>query len=117
MSTIKPKHRRKRAAKQDVDVMGKLGGRVQPASGSLIGYKGDGRVIDRFRVETKYTQANSFSLKLSELWKIGGECEGSERPMFVIDFLEKGTGKLRGRYAVIPFSDMEKLNDANTTDD
>ena len=94
--------------------MDKLGGRVQPASGSLPGYKGDGRVFDQHRVEMKYTVADSFSLKLRELWKIAGECEGRERPLFIIDFKEKATHKLRGRYAVIPFAELERLLHAAT---
>jgi len=106
---MKPRTKRRLAQRQDRHVMAALGGRVQPASGSLPGYKGDGRIFDQHRIETKYTEARSYSLDLKNLWKIAGECEGNERPLFIIDYLERGTHKLRGRYAVIPFADLEKL--------
>lgn len=114
----RPKRIRRLAKKQDQQVMGGLdGGRIQPASGSIPGYKSDGRVIGSHRIETKYTFAGSFSLKLTELTKIQGECWGQERPVIVIDFKEKRTGKLRSRWACIPHSDWEKYANAQTADD
>lgn len=109
---------RKLAQKQDHQVMGGLdGGRVQPASGAIPGYKGDGRVIGSHRIETKFTFAHSFRLKLAELQKVQGECVGRERPAMVIDFKDKRTGKLRSRWACIPHSDWEKYANVSTADD
>ena len=95
--------------RQDARVMSALGGRIQPASGAMPGYKSDGRIPGRYRIETKYTQADAYSMSIKDLWKIAGECEGLERPLFIIDYLEKSTHKLRGRYAVLPFADLEKM--------
>lgn len=86
-----------------------LGGSTQPASGALPGRKGDGRVFDKLRVEAKFTQAKEYKLQLSELNKIAGECEGNERPLVVVDFREKRTGKLISRFAVLRMSDFERL--------
>jgi hypothetical protein len=97
--------------------MENLGGRVQPGSGSRSGYKGDGRVFDRLRMEAKYTFSDSFKLELFELMKIAGECEGRERPVFVIDFKEKHTAKLRGRFVVLHDSDFQRMLHVAFADD
>ena len=51
----------------------------------------------------------SFSLKLEELWKLLGEATHGELPVFVIDYRDPGTSKLRDRYAVLPFADAQEL--------
>jgi hypothetical protein len=96
---------------------GLINGRVQPASGALAGYKGDGRVLGSHRIETKYTFASSYRLQLSDLQKIQGECYGRERPAVVIDFKDKRTGKLKARWACIPHTDWEGYANASTVDD
>lgn len=111
---MKPKRKRHISKLQDKDVMSRLGGRVQPASGSLPGNKGDGRVYDRFRVETKYTKASSYRLDVRDLFKIASECTGSEVPVFVIDFKDGDSARTIGRYAVLPFHWFEKV--ANEAD-
>ena len=101
--------------KQDQDVMAGLdGGRVQPASGALSGYKSDGRVPGHHRVETKWTAAESFRLKRAELSKIRGECQRLEKPAMVIDFKDKATGRTEDRWVVIPHRDWEKYANAAT---
>lgn len=101
--------------KQDQDVMAGLdGGRVQPASGALSGYKSDGRVPGHHRVETKWTGAASFRLQRSELNKIRGECQRLEKPAMVIDFKDKVTGRTEDRWVVIPHRDWEKYANAAT---
>lgn len=112
---MKPKRKRHISKLQDRDVMARLGGRVQPASGSLGGNKGDGRVYGRFRVETKYTKHGSFPLKLVELFKIAAECGDNETPVFVVDFKDGESARVVGRFAVIPFSHFEKVS--RETDD
>lgn len=98
--------------KQEIEIATALGGYVQPASGSLPGAKGDGRRKDVLRFEAKFTQANSFQLQLDELYKIASECHGRERPVLVLDFKEKTTGKLRDRFAVVRFEDVKEMFDA-----
>ena len=100
---------KKTSTQQEVEVCELLGARTQPGSGNQAGAKGDGRKKGELRIETKFTQADSFSLKLDELWKILGEANKGELPVFVIDYLEQGTRRLRDRYAVIPFSDAVEL--------
>lgn len=97
------------SVKQEVDLAEELGWRTQPGSGNQRGAKGDVRGKNIGRLEAKFTSADSFSLKYDELEKIEGECTGFERPVFVIDFLEPGTRKLRGRYAVFLFDDIKEL--------
>jgi hypothetical protein len=97
--------------------MGALGGRVQPASGSMDGYKSDGRVYGRFRVETKFTQNDTYRLDVRELFKVAGECVEAEVPVMVVDFLEPGSARSRGRFAIVPFHYFEKVCRAETDDD
>lgn len=89
--------------------MERLGGRVQPASGSLDGYKGDGRVYGKYRIETKYTTKASYVLKLAELFKIASETTELEQPVFVIDFKDGDSARTIGRFAVVPFTFFEKI--------
>lgn len=110
------RRRKKLSQKRERKTMDALGARLQAGSGAPKGHKGDGRIFDKHRVEHKYTEAMSYSLKLQELWKINAECEGNERPLFVIDFLKKGTGKLLSSYVVIPMSDFERMKNATSDD-
>lgn len=115
---IKPKRIRKMSKKQDAQVMGGLeDGRVQRGSGCVPGYKGDGRVLGTHRIETKYSLSDTFKLELADLTKIQGECWQEERPVVVIDFKDRQTGKLRSRWACIPHSDWERYANAQTADD
>lgn len=96
--------RGKRASlKQEVEVAEELGARVQKASGAMVGYKGDGRKKGVVRFEAKYTEAESYRLELGDLYKIASECHGREQPLLVLDFADKHTGRLKGRFAVVPF--------------
>jgi hypothetical protein len=114
---MKPKRRRAISKLQDRKVMGALGGRVQPASGSMGGYKGDGRVFGRFRVETKYTVKDTYRLDVRELFKIAGEASDGEVPVMVIDFKEPSSARVRGQFAIVPFHYFEKVSRAETDDD
>ncbi len=97
--------------------MGALGGRVQPASGSLDGYKSDGRVYGKLRIETKYTQNDTYRLDVRDLFKVAGECVDQEVPVMVVDFMEPNTTRVRGRFAIVPFHYFEKVHRAETDDD
>lgn len=116
--SLSVKRKRSISRKQERDVMSQFdGGRVQPGSGSRAGYKSDGRVFDRIRMEAKYTFADTYKLELFELMKLAGECEGRERPIFVVDFKEKRTAKLRGRFVVLHESDFKRMAHVEASDD
>jgi hypothetical protein len=100
---------KKVSLKQEVEVNELLGARTQPGSGNQRGAKGDGRRVGDIRTEQKFTVAESFSLKLDELWKIAGEATRGEMPVFVIDYRFPGTSKLRDRFVVLPFNDVVEL--------
>lgn len=94
---------------------GIAGGRRQPASGAFPGHKGDVRVRDRFRIEAKFTTALSYNVRRVELQKIRSECDGYERPVFVIDFKDQNL-RTEDRWALIPYQDWEKLINATHDD-
>lgn len=105
-------HMKKLSRKQEEKVMTGVGGRRQPGSGAVPGYKGDGRLKGHIRMEAKFTYAKSFSVKRSELDKIRGECEDGEKPAFVIDFKDKGSGKTKDRWVIITHKDWENMINA-----
>lgn len=106
-------HRQKKLSRnQEVEVALELNASVQRASGALKGSKGDGRRKGVLRFEAKYTEADSYQLKLAELEKIAAECHGRERPIMVVDFKQKGTGRLRDRFAVVRFDDAKEMFNA-----
>lgn len=107
---LKRQNRLSRA--QEIEVAVELSADVQRASGALAGSKGDIRKKGSLRVEAKFTEAGSFTLKLDELEKIASECHGRERPVLVLDFKEKGTGKLKDRFAVVRFNDAKEMLNA-----
>lgn len=88
-----------------------LGGHRQTGSGARRGYKGDGRVEGRFRIENKMTQAESIRVKLSDLQKIRSECEGSEVPIFEVEFRERGTLRPIEKWALVPWAVLKGLVD------
>lgn len=100
---------KKVSLKQEVEVCEALGARTQPGSGNQAGAKGDGRRIGELRIEAKFTAADSYSLKREELLKLLGEATQGELPIFVIDYKEPGSNKLRDRYAVVPFDELVEL--------
>jgi len=108
------RRQRRLSQKQEAEIADALGARVQPASGALPGSKGDGRRKDVLRFEAKFTQAQSFVVRLDELHKIASECHGRERPVLVLDFKEKDTGKLRDRFAVVRFEDVKEMFNASS---
>lgn len=102
---VKPPDRRKRrlSRKQEQQIMADIGGRTQSASGARNGYKGDGRLYDRIRMEAKYTFSKRFALDKQILSKIRSECAGKETPALVIDFKDKSTGLTKDRWVVVPY--------------
>jgi hypothetical protein len=106
--TLSKKRIRRLSAKQERRVAEALGGRAQRGSGSRIGYKGDGRVYGRFRIENKLTFADSYRVTLSDLHKIRSECAGRETPVFEVEFRERN-GAVRDAWVLVPHKDWERL--------
>jgi len=100
---------KRRSQRQERDLAEELGARVQKASGALSGSKGDLRKKGLLRIEAKYTEAGSYSLKLDDLLKILSECEGTEKPVLVVEYVDKGTKKMKERFAVIHFEDLKEI--------
>lgn len=96
--------------KQEQRIATELGGRCQPASGAFAGMKGDIRVPDRYRVEAKYTTSKSYKLNKQDLIKIAGECEGAEKPVLVVEFMDKYTFASRATYVVLRLKDWNHLD-------
>jgi hypothetical protein len=111
--TVSKKAQKRASVRQEVEVMEALGGRRQTGSGAVGHLKGDGRVRGKWRVEMKYTRKDSYRVERKELGKIRGECEGLEKPLFVIDFQNGQTGNLEDRWVLVPYEDFLKL-DKNT---
>lgn len=105
---------KKLSQKQERKVMAELpGGRTQPGSGSRAGYKGDGRVYDRIRVEMKQTATQSMGIVTRDvLNKIRSECAGREEPIVVVDFTDKTTGRVEDRWCVIEHKVLKRVLDA-----
>lgn len=106
------KQNKRLSRKQEIDLADDLGGKVQLNSGATVGSKGDVRVKGEYRVEAKFTAANSYKLDLDELHKIESECEGLEKPLFIVDFIDKHTKKPKERYATLPYDQLKELIDA-----
>jgi hypothetical protein len=95
--------------KQEASSAAATGARVQPGSGARPGNKGDTRRYGIFREESKFTFAQSFSLKKEILDKIRGECQGREEPVVNIEFRDKATGRVDDNWVVVPRHYWEKL--------
>ena len=107
---------RQSATRQERRTAEALGGHRQTGSGSKHGYKGDGRVEGKYRIESKFTQADSFRVSLSDLSKIRSECSNTEVPIFEVEFREKGTLRTKDKWALIPWATLEKLVNAAIDD-
>lgn len=110
---ISKQRMRRAATQQERETAEALGGYRQTGSGARQGYKGDGRVFGRFRIENKFTTRLSFSVKLRELTKIRAECAAQEVPIFDVQFKEKGTLKTVEHWALIPWSELKKYAENN----
>lgn len=107
--------RRKRISKKQEKRVEELGGNTQPGSGSRPGYKSDGRIRGRYRIENKYTTAESFRVELKDLAKIRSECVGLEVPVFEVQFRAPRTMQVRDEWVLIPRKEWEKHVHADHT--
>lgn len=101
---------RRRSQRQERKLAEDSGGRVQKGSGCLPWAKGDVRKRGVFRGESKFTTAQSFSLKRALLDKIRSECEGQEYPLLDIEFINKGTQRSEDRWVAVPYEVWVELN-------
>lgn len=95
----------KRVAKQ-------LGARQTPASGAMVGAKGD--IEHRsFLLEAKSTICESLSLKLDWLAKISGEARAvGKTPAVTIDFVHgDGEARVYGEWVLVPAAVFRELAD------
>jgi ribosomal protein L37AE/L43A len=90
------KSTRKQADRQEKRVARNLGARQTIASGQTPIDKGDVRA-ENVRVECKYTDKKSFSLKAEDLQKIANAAQGEQIPLFYVEFREHGQA-----YYVVP---------------
>lgn len=100
---------KKHSRQQEEAVMKSIGGRTQPGSGCVPGYKSDGRLHGRVRMEAKFTYGTIFPLRKEDLDKIRGECEGRELPAVVVDFKDRASGKTRDSWVLITRAEWENL--------
>jgi len=103
---------RRTSRQQEEKVMAGIGGRTQPGSGCVNGYKSDGRLKDLVRVEAKFTFGTIYSVKRADLDKIRGECQGHEKPAFVIDFKDRASGRTQDSWVLMPHKEWERMINA-----
>ena len=95
---------KKKGRREEERVAAHLEADTQPNSGAGI-RKGDYRLQDVARGDTKETSKRSFVLTLEDLMKLEAEAAGEEVPLFTILFKRTPDGLPR-RYAVIPWRDL-----------
>jgi hypothetical protein len=105
------KRQRRSSRRQEDSIAERLGGRRQPGSGAIEGVKGDVKVEGKYRIEAKHTKQKSYRVTREELNKIRGECEGTETPLFVIDFVDPSTGRSPDRWVLMPFHRFEQMDE------
>lgn len=105
------RQQKKRSKEQEKEIAEELGAWTQPGSGNKAYAKGDVRKKGKFRVEAKYTGAESYSLQHQDIEKIMAECTGLEKGVLVVDFVDKITLRTKDRFAVIHFGDLKELLD------
>lgn len=107
---LKPKAIKKRATRQERQRIEAIGGRRHSGSGAFAGYKSDGST-DRWRMENKFTTAESYRVTLADLTKLRSECRGFQAPVFNVEFQEK-TGAVKETWVFVPAADWERLVNA-----
>ena len=102
------KRRRKLSNKQEQKATKELGLKMSPASGATMFGGGDGRLAGKIRLECKFTEADSYTLKLEDLLKLRKQAikGGLERPIFQIEF----KGKFKAKYAVVEDYTLEEMS-------
>lgn len=112
---MKKKAIQRRATRQETKRIEAVGGRRHSGSGSRRGYKSDGSVGYRWRMENKFTTAASYRVQLRDLGKLRSECLNGQAPVFNVEFQDKHTGQVKESWVLVPAKEWEKL--VNATDD
>lgn len=101
---------RRRALKSEMQIAEDIGGRTQPNSGAVAGYKGDVRKRGQHRIEAKTTRTKSYHVTRKELNKIRSECTFGEKPAFVIVFVNPATLREEDKWVLQPYGDWHEAN-------
>ena len=108
MSTKVKKQRSSRQERRRIEA---VGGRSHVGSGAFAGHKSDGST-DKWRMENKFTTAQSYRVTLSDIHKLRSECRNGQAPVFNVDFQEKRTGATKESWVLIPHKEWERLVNA-----
>jgi hypothetical protein len=111
---LKAKEIRRRSTRQERKRIEAVGGRAHRGSGALDGYKSDGS-SDRWRMENKFTTAESYRVTLHDLHKLRSECRGFQAPVFNVEFQDKYTGTVKETWVLVPATEWERLVNAQNT--
>lgn len=89
--------------KSEENVARRLGARLQPNSGAMLGVKGD-MTLEDWLLEAKSTEANSMSLSLDWLAKISREAQSATKyPALTVTFVDaQGRPVPKGAWVMIP---------------
>jgi hypothetical protein len=96
----------------------KIGARLQPASGAMVGAKGDAKLggAMKMRVECKSTIGDYLKLDIGWLTKISGEAmEDASTPALTISFVTadgRPRMNMNAEWVAIPMSAFQELLDA-----
>ena len=98
-----------RSARQERKRIEAVGGRRHSGSGSKSGYKSDGSLDNRWRMENKFTTTRSYRVTRRDLLKLRSECLNGQEPVFNIDFQDKHTGATEESWVIVPSKAWERL--------
>lgn len=107
---------KRRSARQERQRIEAVGGRRHSGSGSRSGYKSDGSLGYRWRMENKFTTKESYRVALSDLRKLRSECLNGQAPVFNVDFQDKHTGETKDSWVLVPSKEWERLVNATSDD-
>lgn len=101
MDAFRSSRQRRESRSQEKRVARELGGRTQAASGATrLGGGADVRAPG-FRIECKYTEKDTYTLKLADLNKLKSQAVKTlEQPVMQIEF-RRGPVSLRHRFALV----------------
>lgn len=101
---------RKAAAATEERIAEDVGGRTQPNSGAVPGYKGDVRKRGKHRIEAKTAKGVTFNVHREMLNKIRSECGPGEKPAFVICFVDPKFLREQDKWVLIPYEDWHEAH-------
>lgn len=66
-------------------------------------------MVDKWRIEAKFTTKRKYPLRLDDLLKIEEECSGLEKPVFVVEFKNASNLSQGFKFAVVPLTKEKAL--------